>query len=68
MTPDEFAPLGMNKDEAERAHAAIRRLSKECIDLTGERLRRGERPNLSVRMTRENGLSDGQHRTQKRRP
>ena len=32
MTPDEFAPLEMNKDEAERAHAAIRRLTKECID------------------------------------
>jgi len=32
VTPDEFAPLEMNKDEAERAHAAIRRLTKECID------------------------------------
>ena len=47
MTPDEFGPLGMNSDEMDRAHAAIRRLTKECIDVTRERLRRGERPNLS---------------------
>jgi len=26
----------MNKDEAERAHAAIRRLTKECIDLRSD--------------------------------
>jgi hypothetical protein len=44
---DEFGPLGMSNDEADRAHAAIRRLTKECIDVTRERLRRGERPNLS---------------------
>lgn len=43
---DEFGPLGMSADEADRAHAAIRRLTKECIDVTRERLRRGERPNL----------------------
>ena len=48
MTPDEFAPLGMNNEEAERAQAAIRRLTKECIDVTRERLRRGERPDLSA--------------------
>ena len=47
MTPDEFAPLGMSNDEANRAHAAIRRLTKECIDVTRERLRRSERLNLS---------------------
>jgi hypothetical protein len=38
----------MSADEMERAHAAIRRLTKECIDVTRERLRRGERPNLSA--------------------
>ena len=43
---DEFGPLGMSNDEADRAHAAIRRLTRECIDVTRERLRRGERPNL----------------------
>jgi len=32
----------------DRAHAAIRRLTKECIDVTRERLRRGERPNLGA--------------------
>ena len=32
----------------DRAHAAIRRLTKECIDVTRERLRRGERPNLAA--------------------
>jgi len=37
----------MSNDEANRAHAAIRRLTKECIDVTRERLRRGERLNLS---------------------
>ena len=45
---DEFAPLGMSDDEAGRAQAAIRRLTKECIDVTRERLRRGERPNLNA--------------------
>ena len=45
---DEFGPLGMSRDEMERAHAAIRRLTKESIDVTRERLRRGERPNLSA--------------------
>jgi hypothetical protein len=44
----EFAPLGMNDDEANRANAAIRRLTKECLDVTRERLRRGERPNLGA--------------------
>lgn len=44
---DEFGPLGMSDEEADRAHAAIRRLTKECIDVTRERLRRGERPDLS---------------------
>lgn len=48
MTPDEFAPLGMSGDEADRVRAAIRRLTKECIDVTRERLRRGERPNLGA--------------------
>jgi len=48
VTSDEFGPLGMSPDEMERAHAAIRRLTKECIDVTRERLRRGERPNLSA--------------------
>ncbi len=43
---DEFAALGMNDDEADRVRAAIRRLTKEWIDVTRERLRRGERPNL----------------------
>ncbi len=43
---DEFAALGMNDDEADRVRGAIRRLTKECIDVTRERLRRGERPNL----------------------
>ncbi len=45
---DEFGPSGMNNAEADRAHAAIRRLTKECIDVTRERLRRGERPNLGA--------------------
>src|SRR5262245_438002 len=44
---DEFGQLGMSHDDAERAHAAIRRLAKECIDVTRERLRRGERLNLN---------------------
>lgn len=48
MTADEFGPLGMSSDEMDRAHAAIRRLTRECIDVTRERLRRGERPNLSA--------------------
>ena len=48
MNDDEFGPLGMSRDEMERAHAAIRRLTKESIDVTRERLRRGERPNLSA--------------------
>jgi len=48
VTPDEFGSLGMNSDEMDRAHVAIRRLTKECIDVTRERLRRGERPNLSA--------------------
>jgi hypothetical protein len=48
MTPDEFAAFGMNDDEADRVRAAIRRLAKECIDVTQERLRRGERPNLGA--------------------
>jgi hypothetical protein len=43
---DEFAALGMSHDEADRVRAAIRRLTKECVDVTRERLRRGERPNL----------------------
>jgi hypothetical protein len=47
VTPDEFAHLGMTGDEADRVRAAIRRLTKECIDVTLERLRRGERPNLT---------------------
>jgi hypothetical protein len=38
----------MSSDEMDRAHAAIRRLTRECIDVTRERLRRGERPNLSA--------------------
>jgi len=45
---DEFAPLDMNRDEVGRAHAAIRRLTKECVDVTRERLRRGERPNVEA--------------------
>ena len=48
MTPDEFGPLGMSRDEMDRAHAAIRRLTKECLDVTRERIRRGERPNLTA--------------------
>src|SRR5262249_61088046 len=48
VTPDEFGPLGMSSDEMDRAHAAIRRLTRECIDVTRERLRRGERPNLTA--------------------
>ena len=44
---DEFGRLGMSSDDAERAHAAIRRLTKECIDVTRERLRRGERLDLN---------------------
>jgi len=48
VTTDEFGPLGMSSDEMDRAHAAIRRLTKECIDVTCERLRRGERPNLNA--------------------
>jgi hypothetical protein len=38
----------MNDDEASRAQAAVRRLVKECFDVTRERLRRGERLNLST--------------------
>jgi hypothetical protein len=38
----------MSPDEMDRAHAAIRRLTRECIDVTRERLRRGERPNLGA--------------------
>ena len=45
---DELQPLGMNDDEAERAQAAIRRLTKECFEVTRERIRRGERPNLGA--------------------
>jgi hypothetical protein len=45
---DDFAPFDMNRDDVERAHAAIRRLTKECIDVTRERVRRGERPNVEV--------------------
>jgi hypothetical protein len=45
---DEFAAFGMSEDEADRAHAAIRRLVKECLEVTRERLRRGERPNLGA--------------------
>jgi hypothetical protein len=48
VTTDEFGPLGMSSDETDRAHAAIRRLTRECVDVTRERLRRGERPNLSA--------------------
>lgn len=44
---DEFTALGMSDDEADRVRSAIRRLTKECVDVTRERLRRGERPNLS---------------------
>jgi len=36
----------MSPEEMHRAHAAIRRLTKECLDVTRERLRRGERMNL----------------------
>lgn len=45
---DDFSRLGMSEDDAGRAQAAIRRLTRECIDVTRERLRRGERPNLTV--------------------
>jgi hypothetical protein len=48
VTDDFFASLGMNADDAGRAQAAIRRFTKECIDVTLERLRRGERPNVSI--------------------
>lgn len=48
MTDDLFASLGMSGDDATRAHAAVRRLTKECVDVTRERLRRGEQPNLGV--------------------
>jgi hypothetical protein len=44
---DEFGRLGMSSDDAERAHATIRKLTRECIDVTRERLRRGERLNLN---------------------
>jgi hypothetical protein len=37
----------MSSDDAERAHATIRKLTRECIDVTRERLRRGERLNLN---------------------
>jgi len=47
MTSDEFGALGMSPDEINRAHAAIRKLTKECVDVTRERLRRGERLNLN---------------------
>jgi hypothetical protein len=45
---DDFSDLGMSNDEAGRAQAAIRRLTRECIEVTRERLRRGERPNLTA--------------------
>ena len=45
---DDFSDLGMSSDEAGRAQAAIRRLTRECIEVTRERLRRGERPNLTA--------------------
>jgi hypothetical protein len=48
VADDLFAPLGMSDDETARAQAAIRRLTKECVDVTRERLRRGERPNLTA--------------------
>jgi hypothetical protein len=49
MSPiDDFAPLGMSSDDMDRVHAAIRRLTKECLDVTRERLRRGERLNLNA--------------------
>jgi hypothetical protein len=48
VTTDEFGPLGMSNDEVNRAHAAVRRLTKECLDVTRERLRRGERLNLNA--------------------
>jgi hypothetical protein len=44
---DEFGRLGMSSDDAERAHATIRKLTRECIDVTRERLRRGERLDLN---------------------
>ena len=47
MTTGEFGPLGMSEGDINRAHAAIRRLTKECVDVTRERLRRGERLNLN---------------------
>src|SRR5215471_18089289 len=47
MTADEFGALGMSPDEINRAHAAIRKLAKECVDVTRERLRRGEQRNLN---------------------
>ena len=46
MTDELFDSLGMSNDDAARARAAITRLIKECVDVTRERLRRGERPNL----------------------
>ena len=46
MTTDEFGSLGMSNDEVRRAHAAIRRLTKECVTITRERVRRGERFDL----------------------
>jgi hypothetical protein len=48
VTTDEFGPLGMSSDDINRAHAAIRRLTKECVDVTRERIRRGERLNLNA--------------------
>ena len=48
MSPDDFAPLGMSPEQMVRAHAAIRRLTKECLDVTRERLRRGEQLNLNA--------------------
>jgi len=48
VTTDEFGPQGMSRDDMDRAPAAIRRVTKQCIDVTRERLRRGERPNLSA--------------------
>jgi hypothetical protein len=48
VSPDDFAPLGMSPEEMARAHAAIRRLTKECLDVTRERLRRGEQLNLNA--------------------
>jgi hypothetical protein len=45
---NDFSALGMSDDEADRANAAIRRLTKECLEVTRERLRRGERPNIGA--------------------